>query len=102
VKGAALAAILLGAVTGSAVDATSPQIPLARGTIEAVLPVIRAAHACGFGALRIETDEAGLVAVFVNGEPRDRGAYACAEAWVRQNATRLGLRPRVLGDTYGR
>jgi hypothetical protein len=101
-KNRIFAALLLGAATASAAKATAPQMPFAKGSIEAILPVIRAVHACGFGALRIETDQAGLVTIFASEEPSDHRAYACAETWVRGNATRLGLRPRALGDTYGR
>ena len=82
-------AIILAAMAGSAV-ATAPQMPIATGTIEAILPVIRAANKCGVIAVRLEPSRKGHVSLFDNGS--DLGALNCAGRWVERNAKRLGLR----------
>jgi hypothetical protein len=84
-------ALIVTAVAASQGMATSPQKPLATGSIESILPAIEAAYRCGLVQLRLQPSSDGRVRLFVNGEPEDRSAYACTEAWLQENATRLTL-----------
>ena len=83
-------AIVLAAMAGSAA-ATPPQMPIATGTIEAILPVIRAANKCGLIAVRLEPSRKGHVSLFADGSD-DLLALNCAGRWAERNAKRLGLR----------
>jgi len=69
-----------------------PQMPLATGKIENILPVIKASYECGLVSTRIEPGRLrGSVRLFVVEDPKDRSAFDCADKWIRQNAKRLDL-----------
>jgi hypothetical protein len=72
--------------------AAVPQMPLATGTIDNILPAIKASYECGLVSTRIEPGrEPGSVRLFVNDDPKQRSAFDCADNWIRQNAKRLNL-----------
>ena len=84
----AVALLLLAASTAGQ---AAPQSPLATGSAESILHVIKAAHRCGIVAVRTRPGRNGNLSLFVNEEPADRAAYTCIEAWLARNAGRLGL-----------
>jgi hypothetical protein len=85
VKRAILAAVL----TASSATATLPQVPLATGTIDALLPAIKAANRCGVVAVRTVQNGA-RVSLYAN-TPVTNAALDCASRWIERNAKRLKL-----------
>lgn len=72
--------------------AAVPQMPLASGQIDAILPAIKAAHRCGVYYLRIAPGRNGLVMLYIDRSPPLLSATRCAERWITANARRLHLR----------
>lgn len=77
------------AVVASA-HARPPQAPLAKGGLEAIFEVIRAAHACGMKSLRIET-EGNVTRLYWNGGKRSEAMSDCYADWKAANGKRVGL-----------
>lgn len=96
-KCAGLVAVVSAALTSMAA-AAPPQMPLARGKIEAILPAAEAAYKCGIVNLRLETARTGLVHLYsdtptyANDPGYNPAALKCAEEWVKRNAAKFGLK----------
>ena len=69
-----------------------PQRPLAIGTYNQLVVVMRAADRCGFKSYRISIilmgDGSRSRAVYTDD---DRGSYQCVEAWMKRSGAKLGL-----------
>ena len=81
----------------AAASQAAPQRPLAAGTYEQLIIVMRAADKCGFKSYRVAVGYQGAKVLYTDD---DEGSYSCIEAWLRRSTSKLHLAPTFDGDRY--